>query len=421
MSIMDEIIALIVDDSKAACAVLGRLLKRFGINSQSVHSAQEGLAYLESHTPDIIFMDHSMPDMDGLEAVEIIKEQPKFAATPIYMFTAKSGNEYQEQVAKAGANGVVSKTLELQALKQVLSQHRLMADKSTHETSDDVMQEQRMQMWLESFLENKIMPSLAYRLDHSTRETREEMLQNSQKLYRDSLSFHMQQQKQLVNQLQAEKDALAASYEWSRIQFHRRLTISLSVVLLIVCGFFATQWYSIKHFASQLESKQQSMLAQLIDLTQKQSELVKDNVEISEKITDAPKRPTQIYDQSGQPVAKIVSFSMDKSSLRARTNTGYFFNLNEGEIEAYIGPLYFAAQGCFGTRFVESEAGYIFTSSNGELMYTPDDYKPQYKDVYSMVDKEGNCVETEMSVVAVPLFANNYDITGVSDVALQVR
>ncbi|NVJ51984.1 MAG: response regulator [Gammaproteobacteria bacterium] len=418
---MDDKIALIVDDSKAACAVLGRLLKRFSINSHAVHSAELGLEYLKQHKPAIIFMDHSMPDMDGLEAVAIIRQQVDFATIPIYMFTAKSGHEYHEQVADAGANGVVSKTLEMQALKQVLTQHHLLAEHPNTEAHDDVMQEQRMQMWLESFLENKIMPNLAFRLDQSTRETREEMLQNSQKLYRDSLSFHMQQQKQLVNQLEAEKDSLAATYEWSRIKFNRRLTASLMVMLVVVGAFFALQWLSLQDYSQALEKRNANLVAQLQQVSQAQLQIANRLIPKPDETKDSAPRVKQIFNDSGQPVATVVSFSMDKSLIRARTDQGYFFNLIDGGIEHFDGPWYFAAQGCFGTRFIESEAGKIFRITNDELVYTPEDYKPSMKDVFSMIDKDGACIEKEFSVMAVPLLSNNAEITGLNSEALLLR
>ena len=58
--------ALIVDDSKSARIMLQRLLEKMNVITLGVESAEEALTYLENQHPDIIFMDHMMPGMDGL-------------------------------------------------------------------------------------------------------------------------------------------------------------------------------------------------------------------------------------------------------------------------------------------------------------------------------------------------------------------
>ena len=57
--------ALIVDDSRLACKVMVKMLKSFGIQTYEAYSAEEALKALEQSHPDIIFLDHTMPGMDG--------------------------------------------------------------------------------------------------------------------------------------------------------------------------------------------------------------------------------------------------------------------------------------------------------------------------------------------------------------------
>jgi len=68
--------ALIVDDSKSARIMLQRLLAKMNVVALAVESAEEALSYLEKQHPDVIFMDHMMPGMDGLEATQTIKNNP---------------------------------------------------------------------------------------------------------------------------------------------------------------------------------------------------------------------------------------------------------------------------------------------------------------------------------------------------------
>ena len=67
---MDKKCALIVDDSRSARVMLRRLLEEHDLDVATAGSAEEALEYLTENRPDVIFMDHMMPDMDGFEAVE---------------------------------------------------------------------------------------------------------------------------------------------------------------------------------------------------------------------------------------------------------------------------------------------------------------------------------------------------------------
>ena len=79
--------ALVVDDSKSARAFLGRVLQRYSLEVEGVESAEQAMEYLAHHRPDVIFMDHLMPGMDGFQAVQAIKNDPRTATIPIMMYT----------------------------------------------------------------------------------------------------------------------------------------------------------------------------------------------------------------------------------------------------------------------------------------------------------------------------------------------
>ena len=75
--------ALIVDDSKSARVVLKRMLIDLALNVDTVETAVDAIDYLVNHQPDVIFMDHMMPGIDGFEAVKLIKTNPNTASIPI--------------------------------------------------------------------------------------------------------------------------------------------------------------------------------------------------------------------------------------------------------------------------------------------------------------------------------------------------
>jgi CheY-like chemotaxis protein len=124
---MNELRALIVDDSKTACVVMARLLRANGIESDSCYSGQEALSYLQSFKPAVIFMDHNMPGMDGFEVVKALKESPDTATIPVMMYTARSGEDvFFGQARALGAIDVLPKQLDQKHIQQALTQLGMM-------------------------------------------------------------------------------------------------------------------------------------------------------------------------------------------------------------------------------------------------------------------------------------------------------
>ena len=101
--------ALVVDDSKSARFSLKKLLQQQGIKTDFAESAGDALNYLSTNTPDIIFMDHLMPGMDGFEATKAIKSNPDTRDIPIIMCTSKEGSDYGEQALAIGAHAILPK------------------------------------------------------------------------------------------------------------------------------------------------------------------------------------------------------------------------------------------------------------------------------------------------------------------------
>ena len=117
--------ALIVDDSRTARIVLQQMLETHDLEVDTAESAEDALAYLGDKRPDIIFMDHLMPGMDGFEAVSAIKNNPATATIPIMMYTAQKGEVYVGQARALGAVGVLPKKVEPVEVSKVLETLRV--------------------------------------------------------------------------------------------------------------------------------------------------------------------------------------------------------------------------------------------------------------------------------------------------------
>ena len=121
--------ALIVDDSRSARVILSRMLEGYGLQVDSSESAEQALEYLRQTRPDVIFMDHLMPGMDGFQAIQAIKGNPDTAMIPVVMYTSQEGELYVSQARALGAVGVLPKTVKQADVSRVLYQLRLLPDR----------------------------------------------------------------------------------------------------------------------------------------------------------------------------------------------------------------------------------------------------------------------------------------------------
>ncbi len=121
--------ALVVDDSKSARVILSRMLEKYDIEVDMAESAEQAIEYLKSNRPDAIFMDHLMPGMDGLQAVQAIKSNPQTAMIPIMMYTSQEGELYVGQARALGAMGVLPKQVRPVDVSKVLYELRLLPDR----------------------------------------------------------------------------------------------------------------------------------------------------------------------------------------------------------------------------------------------------------------------------------------------------
>lgn len=112
--------ALIVDDSKTARYALRNLLDKQQFTADMVESAEQALEYLRERLPDLIFMDHMMPGMDGFQAVKAIKSHEHTATIPIVMYTSTQGKVYFGQARALGAADVITKPASAEELAAML-------------------------------------------------------------------------------------------------------------------------------------------------------------------------------------------------------------------------------------------------------------------------------------------------------------
>ncbi len=130
--------ALVVDDSKVARVTLQKQLEAHNLVVEMAASGEEALDFLSTYMVDVVFMDHEMPGMNGLEAVKAIKSNPRTAMIPVMMYTAKGGELYVSQARALGAVDLLPKQTEPGVLFNMLLKLGLVIDRrhSPGETDD---------------------------------------------------------------------------------------------------------------------------------------------------------------------------------------------------------------------------------------------------------------------------------------------
>jgi len=119
---------LVVDDSKAARLILRKMLQGLGMIVDTAESAEDALDYLRARRPDAIFMDHTMPGMNGLEALRRIKSDPATVQIPVAMYTCKDEPSYQQQASAVGAVGVLNKPATVEAISVIFERMNALLD-----------------------------------------------------------------------------------------------------------------------------------------------------------------------------------------------------------------------------------------------------------------------------------------------------
>lgn len=128
--------ALLVDDSKVARFALSKLLENREMQVNMAGSAEEALEFLNGDNhPDVIFMDHLMPGMNGVEATKAIKGNPATADIPIIMCTSKKSEGFMEEARNFGVYNILTKPPHNDGLNSMLDQ---LASDVTNDSLPDV-------------------------------------------------------------------------------------------------------------------------------------------------------------------------------------------------------------------------------------------------------------------------------------------
>ncbi|MCL2064639.1 MAG: response regulator [Candidatus Cloacimonetes bacterium] len=115
---------LVVDDNEFNLRVALGLFNLFDITIQTASSGKEAISKIKKNDFDIVFMDHMMPEMDGIETtIEIRKLGKKYQNLPIVALTANVIEGSREMLISSGFDGFISKPIDINVLMNTIIEY----------------------------------------------------------------------------------------------------------------------------------------------------------------------------------------------------------------------------------------------------------------------------------------------------------
>lgn len=117
--------ALVVDDSPAMRAIISSVLESTGeYDVDEVGHGFEAIRLLPRGEYGLFVFDVNMPDISGIELIRAVREQPRYAATPLVVVTTEGRLGDMERARSAGAHVVIAKPFTRVTLLEAVAQAR---------------------------------------------------------------------------------------------------------------------------------------------------------------------------------------------------------------------------------------------------------------------------------------------------------
>ncbi|MBZ9613289.1 response regulator [Rheinheimera maricola] len=116
-----DVRVLVVDDSRLARNHIRRVLSNLGM--QSIVEAEDGkqaISQLQQQMFDLVVTDYNMPEVNGRELTEYIREHSTLSHIPVLMVTSEANDTHLANIAQSGVNAMCDKPFEPDAVKQLL-------------------------------------------------------------------------------------------------------------------------------------------------------------------------------------------------------------------------------------------------------------------------------------------------------------
>ena len=396
-------IALIVDDSRLACKIMSNMLETMDIQSVEVYSAEEALDYLQHHKPDMIFLDQTMPGMDGLQTIKVIKSNPITATIPVLMYTAKQGEVYVGQARALGAVDVLPKGMEKDYLLQALTKLGFVSAKMSSEgepvfterrvTSETALKEDIHEQLLKgdsksptldaepgwkSFWRQEVEPFLNRQKKSHVNVIQYSSRLQTRKIIKEIYQTLEQFEHALISRIQAQQDFKEATDIAHKNSGQKRMLLIAALIIIFQMGIFWQLFKgnhldeSLKKIQAGQENLTNHVNEQLSEIDNKLTILKKSTTDATEQLPLNKIIPSValINDFGDVVVENLYLSDSEQDTYLGVTAKGYQIVVNQqGEVGLPLENRYFFNDDCHGNAFVESNKAMVFRGNRGEIWY----------------------------------------------------
>ena len=114
---------LVVDDEPAWLRSMAAELRKVGYQVKEAQSASQALALLAKYHPDLIVSDLRMPDMNGFDLLDKIRQSPSTSSTPVVFFSAIDDFHANKVARELGATACLLKPYDKQDFVTIIKQY----------------------------------------------------------------------------------------------------------------------------------------------------------------------------------------------------------------------------------------------------------------------------------------------------------
>ena len=126
--VLKGIKVMVIDDSNTIRKSAEIFLKPFGCQVILAEDGFEAMAKIVENQPDIIFVDITMPRLDGYQTCRLIKNNPIYQSTPVVMLSSKDGLFDKARGRMAGSNDYLTKPFTAEGLLIIIRSYTLQSN-----------------------------------------------------------------------------------------------------------------------------------------------------------------------------------------------------------------------------------------------------------------------------------------------------
>ncbi len=123
--VLKGIKVMVIDDSNTVRKSAELFLRPLGCDVILAEDGFVAMSKIVDNQPDIIFVDITMPRLDGYQACMLIKKNPNYQSIPVIMLSSKDGLFDKARGRLAGSNGYLTKPFTAEGLLSIIRTHTL--------------------------------------------------------------------------------------------------------------------------------------------------------------------------------------------------------------------------------------------------------------------------------------------------------